>query len=82
MIRLCCITLVWLSLAATSAAETVHCTTREEPAFKRWVTTCTDGARSITRWNQAFKRWDTEIVTPPKAHTPPRGSPLPGKPPR
>jgi hypothetical protein len=82
MRRIVGITLLFLGLATASAAETVHCTTREEPAFKRWVTTCTDGARSMTRWNQAFKRWDTEIVTPPKSHQPPRGLPLPGKPPR
>jgi hypothetical protein len=80
--RLFCMTLLFLSLATASLAETVHCTTREEPAFKRWVTTCTDGACSITRWNQAFKRWDTEIVTPSKSRRPPPGLPLPGKPPR
>ncbi len=71
---------LFLSLATTSAAATVHCTTREDPALKRWVTTCTDGARSITRWDPALKRWDTEIVTPPKRQQPPPGWPLPGKP--
>jgi hypothetical protein len=59
---------------------TVHCTTREEPAVKRWVTTCTNGARSIMGWNQGFKRWDTEIVTPPKSPQPPPSWPFPGKP--
>jgi hypothetical protein len=43
MIRLICMTLLGLSLATVSAAATVHCTTREDPALKRWVTTCTDG---------------------------------------
>jgi hypothetical protein len=82
MMRIVGLTVLFLSLATASLAETVHCTTREEPAFKRWVTTCTDGARSITRWNQAFHRWDTEIVTPPKRPQPPPGWPFPGKPPR
>jgi len=73
MMRIFFMALLGLSLATASLADTVHCTTREEPAFTRWVTTCTDGARSITRWNPGFQRWDTEIVTPPKGHRPPPG---------
>jgi hypothetical protein len=80
--RIVGMTMFLLGLATVSAADTVHCTTREEPAFKRWVTTCSDGARSITRWDEAFKRWQTDIVTPPKGHQPPPGWPLPGKPQR
>ena len=80
--RIVGMTMLLLSLATASTADTVHYTTREEPAFKRWVTTCTDGARSITRWDEAFKRWQTDIVTPPKGNKPPPGWPLPGKPQR
>jgi len=80
MSRIVLMILLGLSLATVSAAATVHCTTQEEPAFQRWVTTCTDGARSLTRWNQGFQRWDSAIVTPPKRPQPPSSWPPPGKP--
>jgi len=80
--RLLCMAILLFGLATASTADTVRCTTREEQALKRWVTTCTDGARSITRWDQALKQWQTEIVTSPKGGKSPPGWPLPGKPPR
>jgi hypothetical protein len=71
-----------LALAGAGAASTTTCTTREDPAFKRWVTECSDGARAATRYDAAFKRYQTDIVWPPTGDRPPAGWPSPGKPPR
>jgi hypothetical protein len=48
-------------------AGTVHCTTREDPQFKRLVTTCNDGSRAVTHDDEPFKRWRTAIVKLGKA---------------
>ncbi len=78
------ILLVLLTLAplVADAGGSAHCTTREDPAFQRWVTECTDGARAVTRYDEAFKRWQTDVVRPPKSDRPPAGWPSPGKPSR
>jgi hypothetical protein len=56
--------LLWLGVISPAMAGTVHCTTREDPQFKRLVTTCTDGSRAVTRYDEQFKRWRTEVITP------------------
>jgi hypothetical protein len=54
-----------LGLLSRSAwAGPVHCTTHEDPAFKRWVTECTDGSRAVTRYDEQFQRWRTEVTKP------------------
>jgi hypothetical protein len=71
-----------LALASAGAASTTHCTTREDPAFKRWVTECSDGSRAVTRYDETFNRYRTDVITPPKGNKPPYGWPVPGKVPR
>jgi hypothetical protein len=70
--------LLALALASVALADTARCTTRYDAAFQRWVTTCTDGARAITRYDRPFQRYQTDVITPPKGDTPPRGWPVPG----
>jgi hypothetical protein len=76
------ITALLLALVSPALGSTTHCTTREDPAFKRWVTECSDGSRSVTRYDEAFKRFQTDVVTPPKGDKPPHGWPVPGQAPR
>jgi hypothetical protein len=71
-----------LALARPTLADTARCTTREDPPFKRWLTTCTAGSRAVTKSDEAFKRYRTDVSTPPKSDKAPRGWPTPGKPPR
>lgn len=59
--------LLVLGLVSSTAAETVHCTTREDHAFNRLITTCSDGSRAITRYDSAFKRWVTTVTRPREA---------------
>ncbi|MGH8069292.1 MAG: hypothetical protein ACRERE_29475 [Candidatus Entotheonellia bacterium] len=59
--------LLVLRLVSSAAAEAVHCTTREDRAFDRLMTTCTDGSRAITRYDPAFKRWVTTVTRPGEA---------------
>ena len=58
---------LWLGVMNPAMASTVYCTTREDQAFKRLVTTCSDGSRAVTRYDRQFDRWRTEIVKPGKA---------------
>jgi hypothetical protein len=74
--------LIALLLAPIAHAGDVRCTTREDPALKRWVTECTDGARAVTRWDAGLQRYYTDITKPPQGDKPPRGWPGPGKAPR
>jgi ferric-dicitrate binding protein FerR (iron transport regulator) len=37
------------------SGPTVHCTTREDQAFQRWVTECSDGSRAVTRYDEQVK---------------------------
>jgi hypothetical protein len=76
------ITILLLALISPARSSTTHCTTREDPAFKRWVTECTDGSRAVTRYDEAFKTYRTDVITPPKSDKPPHGWPVPGKAPR
>ena len=55
---------LWLGVISPAGADSVHRTTREDPQFKRLVTTCTDGSRAVTRYDHQFKRWRTEVITP------------------
>ena len=71
-----------LALASPSLADMATCRTRYDEPFKRCVTECRDGARAITRYDAPFKRYQTDVITPPKSDTPPRGWPRSGKPPR
>jgi hypothetical protein len=71
-----------LLMVTWASVGTVQCTTREDTEPKRWVTTCTDGARAITRYDEELQRWNTQIITPPKGDKPPPGWPVPGKLPR
>jgi hypothetical protein len=74
--------LLTLAPLMAHAGETARCTTREDPAFKRWVTECSDGARAISRWDAGLRRYRTDITKVPQDDTPPRGWPRPGKAPR
>jgi hypothetical protein len=60
-----------LALASAGAASTTHCTTREDPAFQRWVTECTDGGRAITRWDAGLQCYSTDITKAPQGDQPP-----------
>jgi len=42
----------------------VHCTTREDLAFKHWMTECSDGSQAVTRYNEQVKQWRTEVTKP------------------
>jgi hypothetical protein len=44
------------------SGPTVHCTTREDQAFQRWVTECSDGSRAVTRYDEQVKQWRTEVT--------------------
>jgi hypothetical protein len=39
---------VWLGVISPAMAASVHCTTREDPQFKRPGTTCSKGSRAVT----------------------------------
>jgi hypothetical protein len=66
--RLRLILMLWVllgvGLAQTRAPETVRCTTREDHAFKRLITTCSDGSRAVTWDDEPFKGWRTEVIEP------------------
>jgi hypothetical protein len=47
MLSMILLALLTLAPLIADAGGTAHCTTREDPAFKRWVTECSDGARAI-----------------------------------
>jgi hypothetical protein len=59
--------LLWLNVMSPAIAGTAHGATREDPQFKRLVTTCNDGSRTVTHDDEPFKRWRTDIVKPGKA---------------
>jgi hypothetical protein len=80
--RLMLAALLMLALVSPALGCTTHCTTREDPAFKRWMTECSDGSRSVSTYDSGLKRWDTRVITPPKGEQPPAGWPTPGKRPR
>jgi hypothetical protein len=71
------VALLTLAPLLTDAGGTARCMTREDPAFKRWVTECTDGARAITKWNAGLQRCHTDINKVPNSDTPPKGWPKP-----
>lgn len=52
------------------AGDPVHCTTREDRQFRRWVTTCTDGSRAVSKWDEQFQRWRTDITKPAPGEKP------------
>jgi hypothetical protein len=58
--------LLTLAPLIADAGGTARCTTRDDAAFQRWVTECTDGSRAITRYDAAFKRYRTTITRPPR----------------
>jgi hypothetical protein len=60
---------LWLGVMRPAMASTVHCTTREDHAFKRLITTCSDSSRAVTRDDERFKRCRTEVITPGAADT-------------
>ena len=68
-----------LGLASASLAGTVHCTTREDPAFNRLVTECSDGSRAVTRYDEQFNKWRTEITLAPGTDRGRRDSRTPGR---
>jgi hypothetical protein len=51
-------------LSGMTWADTVHCTTREDQSFQRWVTECSDGSQAVTRYDEQVKRWCTEVMKP------------------
>jgi hypothetical protein len=53
---------LWFGVMSPTMAGTVGCTTREDPQFKRLVTTCNDASRAVTRYDEQFKRWRTDII--------------------
>jgi hypothetical protein len=67
---------------ASAAGSATHCTTWEDQALHRWVTTCSDGSRAVTRYDDQLKRFSTDVITPPNGDKPPHGWPVPGKAPR
>lgn len=48
----------------TAWANTMQCTTREDPVLQRWVTECSDGSQAVTRYDEQFKQWRTEVTKP------------------
>jgi hypothetical protein len=74
MLTMILITLLLLAPIA-HAGDPTRCTTREDPAFKRWVTECRDGARAITKWDAELQRWQTDVTNAPQADKAPRGGP-------
>jgi hypothetical protein len=55
----------WLAAMSPAMAGTVHCTTRQDPQFKRLVTTRSDGNRAVTRDDEELQRWNTQITPAP-----------------
>jgi hypothetical protein len=51
-------------LSSSACAGPVHCTTREDLAFKHWMTECSDGSQAVTRYNEQVKQWRTEVTQP------------------
>jgi hypothetical protein len=58
----------WFLIAPASPtlADTAHCTTRYNEAFKCWVTSYTDSSRTIARYDEQLQRYHTDITKPPQ----------------
>jgi hypothetical protein len=56
-------------------AAAQNCTTRWNPVFRQYETSCTDGSRREDRYNPVFRQWDSTI-TPPTITPPPPLQPL------
>jgi hypothetical protein len=67
------VALLTLAPLIADAGRTARCTTREDPALKRWLTECTDGARAITRWDTGLQRYRTDITKAPQGDKPSQG---------
>jgi hypothetical protein len=63
--------LLFFGLVTGAWAGGTTCTTRDQADFRRYVTECRDGSRSVTRYERDFKRWRTEVTKP--ATRPPQG---------
>lgn len=72
MVTMIVFALLTLMPLIADAGGTGRCTTREDPALKRWVTECTDGARAITKWDNGLQRYTTDIVREPQGKQAPR----------